>query len=203
MGDKVIILSDDSSGSENNFIGDRIDGYEEPAALLTKKAAYALKNAGDEVNKRGFSFRIFDAYRPQTAVDHFVRWAKDPGDVRMKEYFYPELSKQELFPLGFIAEHSGHSRGSTVDLTLYDRAGGRDVDMGGTFDFFGEISHSDYKELSVEQSDNRRYLREVMINNGFIPLKEEWWHYTLKNEPYPHTYFTFPVKIQRLTGAGS
>ena len=208
--DRNIMLSDDSSGfvsvtdivpdaildiryySGNNFIGDRIDGYEEPIALLTRKAALALKNAGEEIKKRGLCFRIYDAYRPQMAVDHFVRWAADPDDVRMKELFYPELSKQELFPLGFIAEHSGHSRGATVDLTLYDCMSGRDVDMGGTFDFFGEISHSDYIDLSAEQLNNRKYLREVMVNNGFTPLKEEWWHYTLKDEPYPHTYFTFP-----------
>ena len=208
--DERIILSDDPSDfvavsdivpdvildiryySDNNFIGERIDGYEEPTALLTKKAALALKKAAEEIKKRGLCFRIYDAYRPQMAVDHFVRWAADPFDVRMKEAFYPTLSKQDLFPMGFIAAHSGHSRGGSVDLTLYDRINNRDVDMGGAFDFFGEISHSDYADLSAEQLDNRKYLREVMTDNGFIPLKEEWWHYTLKDEPYPHTYFTFP-----------
>ena len=109
-----------------------------------------------------------------------------------KEYYYPDVSKEDLFKLGFIAKHSGHSRGSTVDLSLYDTVNGADIDMGGTFDFFGEISHSDYGKLSVEQLNNRRSLREVMMDHGFIPLKEEWWHYTLKDEPYPDTYFTFP-----------
>ena len=211
MDNKIkMTLSDDSSGfvsvtdvvpdaildiryySENNFIGERIDGYEEPIALLTKEAALALKKAADEIRKRGLCFRIYDAYRPQKAVDHFVRWAKDLGDTRMKKWYYPDISKQDIFPLGFIAEHSGHSRGSTVDLTLYDCRNGQDVDMGGTFDYFGEISHSDYADLSSEQLSNRKYLREVMVKNGFMPLKEEWWHYTLKDEPYPDTYFTFP-----------
>ena len=180
--------------SSNNFIGEKIDGYEEPVALLTKKAATALKNAGNEIKKQGLCFKIFDAYRPQMAVDHFVRWAEDLDDVKMKEAFYPEVSKKDLFSLGFIAEHSGHSRGSTVDLTLCDTERKRELDMGGTFDFFGDISHSDYSDLSKEQLDNRRLLREVMVNNGFMPLKEEWWHYTLKDEPYPDTYFKFPNK---------
>ena len=178
--------------STNNFIGERIDGYDEPIALLTKEAAVALKNADEEIKKRGLCFRIYDAYRPQTAVDHFVRWAEDLSDVRMKESFYPDVSKKDLFALGFIAEHSGHSRGSTVDLTLYDTVGKRDLDMGATFDFFGEISHSDYTDLSPEQLNNRRYLREVMVRNGFTSLREEWWHYTLRDEPYPETYFSFP-----------
>ena len=183
--------------STNNFIGERICGYDEPVALLTKKAALALQSAGKEIEKRGLCFKIYDAYRPQMAVDHFVRWAGDLSDVRMKEYFYPDVSKQDLFSLGFIAEHSGHSRGSTVDLTLHDTVNDRDLDMGGTFDFFGEISHSDYTNLTVEQLDNRKYLREVMIRNGFTPLREEWWHYTLKDEPYPNVYFTFKVSGKR------
>ncbi len=178
--------------SANNFIGDRVDGYEQEVALLTKEAAAALKKAGEEIRNRGLCFKIFDAYRPQMAVDHFVRWGRDLSDVRMKEYYYPDVSKEDLFKLGFIAKHSGHSRGSTVDLSLYDTVNGADIDMGGTFDFFGEISHSDYGKLSVEQLNNRRSLREVMMDHGFIPLKEEWWHYTLKDEPYPDTYFTFP-----------
>ena len=212
MDDSKIIISEDSSDfvevadvvpgvildiryySADNFIGERIDGYDEPVALLTKEAALALKKADEEIKKSGLCFKIYDAYRPQMAVDHFVRWAKDPGDVRMKESYYPDVSKQELFPLGFIAEHSGHSRGSTIDLTLHDIAGEKDLDMGGTFDFFGDISHSDYTDLSPEQLNNRRYLREVMVRNGFTPLREEWWHYTLKDEPYPDTYFSFPNK---------
>ena len=176
-----------------NFIGDRIDGYEQPVALLTKEAAVALKKASDEFIREGYRLKIYDAYRPQRAVDHFVRWAEDISDIRMKEIFYPDVSKKDLFSLGFIAKHSGHSRGSTVDLALFDMSKGRETDMGGYFDYFGEISHSDYEKISKEQQRNRKLLKEIMMKNGFLPLKEEWWHFTLKDEPYPDTYFDFPV----------
>ena len=179
--------------STYNFVGDRIDGYEEPVALLTKEAAAALKDASDAFLSMGYRLKIYDAYRPQMAVSHFVRWAADTGDVRMKEYFYPDLEKDVLFPQGYIAEHSGHRRGSTVDLTLFDMAAEKELDMGGTFDFFGEISHPDYKDITDEQYANRMLLREVMLKHGFKPLAEEWWHFTLADEPYPDTYFTFPV----------
>ncbi len=179
--------------STYNFVGDRIDGYEEPVALLTKEAAAALKEASDELSGLGYRLKIFDAYRPQRAVNHFMNWALDTEDVRMKEYFYPELDKDVLFPQGYIAGHSGHSRGSTVDLTLFDMRTGREVDMGGTFDYFGELSHPDYREITEEQYANRMLLREVMTKHGFRPLAEEWWHFTLEDEPYPETYFTFPV----------
>ena len=111
----------------------------------------------------------------------------------MKEYFYPELEKEVLFPQGYIAEHSGHSRGSTVDLTLFDMRTEKEVDMGGTFDYFGELSHPDYTGITDEQYANRMLLREVMLKHGFKPLVEEWWHFTLKDEPFPDTYFTFPI----------
>ena len=176
-----------------NFIGDRIDGYEEPTALLTKEAAAALKAASDEFLERGYRLKIYDAYRPQRAVDHFVRWAKDLDDQRMKKIFYPVVAKDKLFELGFIAEHSGHSRGSTVDLTLFDMARGCDVDMGGYFDFFGDISHYDHPDLTDAQRENRTLLRDVMVRAGFVPYEYEWWHFTLANEPYPDTYFDFPV----------
>ncbi len=179
--------------STYNFVGDRIDGYEEPAALLTKEAARALKEVSDELLTKGYRLKIFDAYRPQKAVTHFVNWSLDSEDTRMKEYFYPELEKDVLFPLGYISAHSGHSRGSTVDLTLFDMTSGREVDMGGTFDYFGELSHPEYMDITEEQYANRMLLREVMINHGFMPIEEEWWHFTLENEPYPDTYFTFPV----------
>ena len=179
--------------STYNFVGARIDGYEEPVALLTKEAAAALKEVSDDVIAQGYRLKIFDAYRPQKAVDHFVRWAEDTSDVKMKEYFYPDLEKDVLFPLGYIAEHSGHSRGSTVDLTLFDMTTEKEADMGGTFDFFGELSHPDYKDITEEQYANRMILREAMLRHGFKPLDEEWWHFTLENEPYPDTYFTFPV----------
>ena len=179
--------------STYNFVGDRIDGYEEPIALLTKEAAAALKTVSDELVEKGYRLKIFDAYRPQKAVSHFVRWAQDADDVRMKEYFYPDLEKDVLFPQGYIAEHSGHSRGSTVDLTLFDMKTEREVDMGGMFDFFGELSHPDYTDITDEQYQNRMFLRETMLSHGFKPLAEEWWHFTLVDEPYPETYFTFPV----------
>ena len=186
--------------STYNFVGDRIDGYNEPIALITKEAAKALREVSDELVQKGYRLKIYDAYRPQMAVDHFVRWAKDPDDVRMKEYFYPELEKDQLFPQGYIAERSGHTRGSTVDLTLFDMATGKEVDMGGTFDYFGELSHPDYRDITEEQHANRMLLREAMIRHGFNPIEEEWWHFTLKDEPFPDTYFTFPVDSSSVRG---
>ena len=182
--------------STYNFVGDRIDGYEEPVALLTKEAAAALKEVSDELMEKGYRLKIYDAYRPQEAVTNFVEWAKDTDDTRMKEYFYPDLEKDVLFPQGYIAEHSGHSRGSTVDLTLFDMRTEKEVDMGGTFDFFGELSHPDYTGITEEQYANRMILREAMMAHGFKPLVEEWWHFTLEDEPYTDTYFTFPVNSE-------
>ena len=209
--DPDVILSDDSSDfvllsevvpdaileiryySTYNFVGDRINGYEEPLAMLTAEAADALREVSDELMGMGYRLKILDAYRPQMAVTHFMNWALDTEDTRMKAYFYPELDKDVLFPQGYIAEHSGHSRGSTVDLTLFDMTTEREVDMGGTFDYFGELSHPDYTGITEEQYANRMILREVMLKHGFKPLAEEWWHFTLENEPYPNTYFTFPI----------
>ncbi len=190
------ILLDIRYYSSFNFIGERIDGYEESAALLTREAAQALKEAGREAAGQGFRLKIFDAYRLQKAVDHFVRWAKDPDDIRMKAFFYPELEKKDIIPLGYIAEHSGHSRGSAVDLTLFDMASQRDLDMGGTFDYFGELSHPDYSGISEVQHANRMFLRELMVKHGFCPLETEWWHFTLEKEPWPDTCFTFPVRCE-------
>lgn len=184
--------------STYNFVGDRINGYEEPCALLTKEAATALKKASDEVVSKGYRLKIYDAYRPQKAVTHFMNWAKDVSDTRMKKYFYPELDKSVLFDQGYIAEKSGHSRGSTVDLTLFDMNTEKELDMGGTFDYFGELSHPDYKQITAEQYENRMILRDAMLANGFKPLDEEWWHFTLKDEPFPDTYFTFPVSSKSL-----
>ena len=180
--------------STYNFVGERIDGYEEPCALLTKEAARALKAASDDCVRRGYRLKIYDAYRPQRAVAHFMRWAKDTKDTRMKYAFYPNLNKSVLFAQGYIAERSGHSRGSTVDLTLFDMKTGKEVDMGGTFDWFGRESHPDYKDITKEQFANRMLLREIMLAHGFKPIAEEWWHFTLVNEPYPDTYFDFPVR---------
>lgn len=177
-----------------NFVGTRIDGYEEPVALMTKKAAAALKEVTDEAREKGYLLKIYDTYRPQMAVDHFARWAQDLEDTRMKEDFYPEVNKDELFERGYIAAHSGHSRGSTVDLTLFNVNTNEDLDVGGTFDYFGELSHPGYKGVSDVQYENRMFLRDLMSRHGFMPIEEEWWHFTLKDEPYPDTYFTFPVR---------
>lgn len=179
--------------STYNFIGDRIDGYEQPCAIITKEAARALKAVSNEMNVMGYRLKIFDAYRPATAVKHFVLWGIEDLDQRMKTFFYPDLEKQSLFELGYIASKSSHSRGSTVDLTLLDMNTGKELDMGSPFDFFSEVSHPDYRGITDEQFDNRMLLRNVMVKHGFEPIDCEWWHFTLKNEPYPETYFEFPV----------
>lgn len=182
--------------STYNFVGSRIDGYEEPVALLTKEAAAALRDVSDELSEQGYRLKIYDAYRPQRAVEHFKRWAADLEDIRMKGAFYPDLSKSVLFSQGYIASRSGHSRGSTVDLTLFDVDAGKELDMGGTFDYFGKRSHSGYTEgLTAEQIANRTLLRETMLAHGFKGISTEWWHFTLKNEPCPDTYFNFPVAV--------
>lgn len=178
----------------NNFIGTRVDGYEEPVAILTEEAAAALKIAADALEKQGYYIKVFDCYRPQQAVDHFVRWAQDLNDVKIKEYFYPDLDKSVLFEQGYIAEKSGHTRGSTVDLTLVYIDTGEEVDMGSTFDFFGEISHHGTDLITEEQEANRNILRDAMVAAGFEIYPEEWWHYKLKDEPYPDQYFNFKVK---------
>lgn len=181
-----------------NFVGDRIDGYEEPCALLTREAARALKAVSGEVNAQGYRLKIFDAYRPACAVRHFVLWGIEDLDLRMKPYFYPDLEKQELFKRGYIAARSSHSRGSAVDLTLLDMETGKEVDMGSPFDLFDERSHPDSRAVTQEQYDNRMLLRRAMLRNGFAPLDCEWWHFALAQEPYPETYFEFPVSSEYL-----
>ena len=179
--------------STYNFVGDRIDGYEEPCALLTVEAARALKAVSGAVNAQGYRLKVFDAYRPACAVRHFVLWGIEDQDLRMKPYFYPELEKQELFKLGYIASQSSHSRGSAVDLTLLDMRTGREVDMGSPFDLFSERSHPDSPDVTREQHENRMFLQNAMVRAGFRPLNCEWWHFALADEPYPDTYFEFPV----------
>ena len=184
--------------STYNFIGDRIDGYEQPVAMITKEAARALKAVSNEMNVKGYRLKIFDAYRPATAVKHFVLWGIEDLDQRMKPFFYPDLEKTALFELGYIASKSSHSRGSTVDLTLLDMETGKEIDMGSPFDFFNEISHPDYKGITAEQYENRMLLQQVMVKHGFVPMDCEWWHFTLENEPFPDTYFEFPVNSELL-----
>ena len=198
--------------STYNFVGARIDGYLEPTALLTRQAADSLKVVSDELKAQGYRLKIYDAYRPQMGVDHFMRWGDDINDTLMKSYFYPDVPRDSLFDLGYIARRSGHSRGSTIDLTLFDMNTEKEVDMGGTFDWFGPESHPDFggnpetgeytgicnspsgRTITAEQFENRMILRRAMLRHGFKPYDEEWWHFTLINEPYPDTYFTFPVK---------
>lgn len=189
-----------------NFVGARVDGYLEPVVLYTREAAAALKEVSDDVKAKGYRLKVYDAYRPQCAVDHFVRWGKDLADSLMKPYFYPEVDKSLLFERGYIAEKSGHTRGSAIDLTLFDMATGKELDMGGVHDWFGIESHPDYGgnpdtgeytggvQITEEQFRNRMILREAMLRHGFQPYDCEWWHFSLKDEPYPDTYFTFPVK---------
>ncbi len=184
--------------STYNFVGERIDGYEEPVALITIEAARALKSVANEMNVQGYRLKVFDAYRPLCAVKHFVLWGIEDQDIRMKPYFYPDLQKQELFSGGYIAKRSSHTRGSTVDLTLLDMATGKELDMGSPFDLFSGISHPDSRQVTDEQYANRMILQSVMVRNGFEPIDCEWWHFTLQDEPYPDTYFEFPVSAQYL-----
>ncbi len=179
--------------STYNFIGERIDGYEEPCALLTREAARALRAVSGELFVQGYRLKVFDAYRPACAVRSFVLWGLEDQDIRMKPYFYPELDKTALFAEGYIAKRSSHCRGSTVDLTLLDMKTGKEVDMGGPFDYFGELSHPCFRGVTDEQYANRMLLQRAMVRAGFAPYDCEWWHFTLKNEPYPDTYFEFPV----------
>lgn len=184
--------------STYNFIGDRVDGYEEPVALLHIEAARALKAVAGEVNAQGYRLKVFDAYRPATAVRHFVLWGIEDLDLRMKPYFYPDLEKQELFKQGYIASQSSHSRGSAVDLTLLDMRTGKEVDMGSPFDLFSERSHPDCRDVTDEQYENRMFLQGAMTRNGFAPIDCEWWHFALRDEPCPDTYFEFPVSSNYL-----
>ena len=184
--------------STYNFIGERIDGYEEPCALLTKEAARALRAVSNELNVMGYRLKVFDAYRPVSAVKQFILWGIEDQDVRMKPYFYPDLPKQELFSKGYIAKQSSHSRGSAVDVTLLDMKTGKEADMGSPFDLFSERSHPDCRDVTKEQYENRMLLQHAMVRNGFAPLDCEWWHFVLKDEPYPNTYFTLPVSTDCL-----
>jgi len=177
----------------HNFVGRPIDGYAAPRCLLTQPAAAALAAVARELAPRGFVLKAFDCYRPARAVADFVRWARDLREQKMKAEFYPEVDKRTLFRDGYIASHSGHSRGSTVDLTLAT-ADGRELDMGTPFDFFGLKSWPGNPAVGAAAVGNRRMLTEAMAKHGFRPYKHEWWHFTLRREPFPQTYFDFEVK---------
>ncbi|MEU1132359.1 M15 family metallopeptidase [Streptomyces sp. NPDC005900] len=208
----------------HNFVGEPIDGYKKPMCILTAPAAKALHKAQRSLLRKGYSLKVYDCYRPQRAVDQFVRWAKDLGDERMKAEFYPHVDKSRLFADGYIAEKSGHSRGSTVDLTVVrlpaqptrpyvpgeplapchaprsERFPDNSVDMGTGFDCFDTLSHTDDPRVSGQQRAHRELLRGALSEAGFVNLPEEWWHFTHKPELFPDTYFDFPVSRRSLTG---
>lgn len=178
-----------------NFVGQQIPGYDYPRAMLSRPAAVALKAVSDELITMGYRLKVFDAYRPQRAVNFFIAWAQKANDQRMKDYFYPDCPKSQLFRRGYLAHKSGHARGSTVDVTLFDMKTGKDVDMGSPYDLLGEASHYNHTQgLNAAQQQNRALLRTVMMRHGFRPIQCEWWHFTLKNEPFPNTYFDYPLQ---------
>ncbi|GIT21439.1 MAG: D-alanyl-D-alanine dipeptidase [Gammaproteobacteria bacterium] len=179
--------------SADNFVGEVITGYNAEKILMTLEAALALAAIQIELGERGLGLKVFDAYRPQQAVDDFARWAEDINDTSTKAEYYPNIAKQDLFSLGYIAAQSGHSRGSTVDLTLVELITGDELDMGAPWDLFDPISWPTSLEVSLPQKTNRETLREIMLRYGFNPLREEWWHFTLDDEPFPDTYFDFPI----------
>lgn len=191
------IVTDLRYYTEHNFVGKRIDGYLKPRCILTKKAAKALLKVQEELEPFGLGLKIFDAYRPQQAVDHFVRWANDLGDTRTKAEFYPDIKKNTLLKDAYIARRSSHSRGSTVDLTIVSLKSdtpSKELDMGTGFDFFGPPSWPLFPGLPSSHRAHRMLLQILMKKHGFEPYQEEWWHFTLINEPFPETYFNFPVQ---------
>lgn len=180
--------------SDYNFVGTQIDGYLAPLAIGTSAMAEALLKVSDELEGKGYKLLIYDTYRPAKAVQQFLAWSKDTDDIVMKEDFYPNIDKATLFKSGYLSSKSGHSRGSTVDLTLIDADTGKEVDMGSPYDLLDEISHFSTKLITDEQAANRQLLQDVMMKYGFKPYSKEWWHYVLKNEPYPSTYYDFDVQ---------
>lgn len=180
--------------TSNNFVGKKIDGYQAEKAILSTAAVSALVAVQNELQAMGLGLKFFDGYRPQRAVNHFVHWAKTPNDTIMKPQFYPQIPKSELFKKQYIASRSGHSRGSSVDLTIIDFNTCQELDMGSSYDFFGEISNLAFENLTKEQKTNRALLQSLMIMHGFRPYSQEWWHFTLNNEPFPNTYFDFVIQ---------
>ncbi|MFJ3163726.1 M15 family metallopeptidase [Streptomyces kanasensis] len=211
------VLHDLRYTTAHNFVGEPVDGYHRPVCLLTRSAARALHRAQTRMLRRGYSLKVYDCYRPQRAVDHFVRWARDPDDERMRAEFHPRVDKSRLFADGYVAERSGHSRGSTVDVTLVrlpaaptrpyvpgetlvdcaapraERFPDASVDMGTGYDCFDTLSHTDDPRIQGEPRRNRDALREALAAEGFVNLPQEWWHFTYRPEDFPDTYFDFPV----------
>ena len=180
--------------TNHNFVGKRIDGYQDTKVILSERGTLAVQKVENELNKEGLGLKVFDAYRPQTAVNHFKRWAKDIKDTLMRQEFYPRVDKRDLFKKGFIASKSGHSRGSTIDLTIIDLKTKKELDMGAPFDFFGEESGHDYLKITTIQKQNRIKLKKIMEKYGFRAYSKEWWHYTLNDEPFKDKYFDFKIK---------
>ena len=178
----------------NNFMGRPVDGYTKGVIIISQQAATALKKVAADLRQQGYRLKVFDAYRPQRAVDSFVQWAKDPSDTLTKAAFYPQIRKNRLFDLGYIASRSGHTRGSTIDLTLLHGDSAKELDMGSPYDFFGDISHHGTGKISKQQERNRNILKDAMLRHGFRLYSAEWWHYSLRGEPFPDTYFDFPIK---------
>lgn len=182
---------------DDNFIGSPIEGYKRPVCIISRAAARALGQVQETLREFGLGLKVFDAYRPQMAVDHFVRWAGDLDDVKMKSRYYPHVKKKDLFKDGYIASRSGHTRGSTIDLTIVDmdvEGSPRELDMGTPFDFFSTSSWGRSPAVSGQARANRLLLQSLMVRAGFRPYEREWWHFTLEDEPFPETYFNFPVE---------
>ncbi len=190
------IIQDIRYYSSNNFIGKQINGYEAPTCILTSQTALALASIQKELEKKSFSLKVYDCYRPTMAVANFITWSHDLNDQKQKKDYYPRVNKADFFKLGYVAEKSGHSRGSTVDITIVklNHKHVSELNMGTHFDFMDELSHSLNPTLSNAVKENRLMLRTLMINHGFNPLAEEWWHFTLQHEPYPQTYFNFLIR---------
>jgi D-alanyl-D-alanine dipeptidase len=188
------LIVDARYATAHNFVGRPVDGYDKPICYLTRPAAAALAQVVSDLEPRGLTIKVFDCYRPERAVAHFVRWARNLHDVKMKREFYPHVDKSTLFRDGYIAARSGHSRGSTADLTLARRSDGQELDMGTPFDFFSPRSWPTDKSISAEAQANRALLAQAMRKRGFRLYDKEWWHFTLRHEPYPQSYFDFPVR---------
>ncbi|GJD94718.1 D-alanyl-D-alanine dipeptidase [Methylobacterium iners] len=178
----------------HNFMGRPVPGYEAPKCLLTREASQALEKVQAAIRADGYGLKVFDCYRPKRAVSAFVKWADDPKDLEGKAEFYPEIDKKDLFRLGYIARESSHSRGSTVDLTMFDLSNGEEVDMGSAFDLFSPRSNFAHGDLSPQARANRARLRAAMEQAGFQPYALEWWHFTLKREPFPDSAFDVPIR---------
>ena len=187
------VLWDAKYFSEDNFVGTRVDGYHANCVVGTEELAQALRRVSAAAKEMGLRLLLWDAYRPQRAVAHFMRWCEQAEDGSTKQKHYPNVDKRRMVELGYIAERSGHSRGSTVDLTLCD-GNGNQLDMGGIFDFMDERSHHGCPDITPVQHQNRELLRGLMLSAGFTDYSNEWWHYRLRNEPYPDRYFDFPIE---------